>query len=276
MNIIQDIAIRHENLVQISQRRNVGKVKPFIYKPTIMAKIARKDKQDMLVVRQAQAEEMRLRRRSEYLQMSATRQAEIDEKRKASRDGSAVGGKLYSWWKKRPEERASITKRQLETRKERFRYRQTVAAKTEEERQRPIDMQKAWYAGRTEEEKAVTRKRKAETVALKSEEERRESSRKMVNSKSRKSDADKLARHIRTKATWASKTEEDMKEKVKKTAETLKKMSPEDRKASLALTEVKKKATAAGKQRRKTLGLPELTQSEIRSRLWERNLLQSK
>ena len=37
-------------------------------------------------------------------------------------------------------------------------------------------------------------------------------------------------------------------------------MSVEDRKASLALTEVKKKATAAEKERRKSLGLPDLTQ----------------
>ncbi|KAF7959978.1 hypothetical protein EAE96_001579 [Botrytis aclada] len=74
----------------------------------------------------------------------------------------------------------------MATRKERFvkhgglpeiterqgqRYRATIAAKTDEERQCPIDMQKAWYAGRTDEEKAVTRKRKAETVALKLEEE---------------------------------------------------------------------------------------------------------
>ncbi|TGO56435.1 hypothetical protein BOTNAR_0223g00160 [Botryotinia narcissicola] len=248
-----------------------------------MTKIARKDKQDMLVVRQAQAEELRLRRRSQYLQMSATTQAEIDEKRKASRDGSAVGGKVYSWWEKSPEERASITKRQMETRKERFvaeikqrqgeRYRQTVAAKTEEERQRPIDMQKAWYAGRTEEEKAVTRKRKAESVALKSEDERRKSSKKMVESKARKSDVEKLEQHLRTKATWASNSEEDMKAKTKKTSETLKNMSPEDRTASLALTEVKKKATAAGRQWRNTLGLPEVTQSEIRSRSCEKNLL---
>ncbi|KAF7942720.1 uncharacterized protein EAE97_006174 [Botrytis byssoidea] len=232
-----------------------------------MTKIARKDKQDMLVARQAQAEELRLRRRSEYLQMLATTQAEIDEKRKASRDGSAVRGKVYSWWEKSPQERASITKRQMETRKERF-------VKTEEEeRQRPTDMQKAWYGGRTEEEKAVTRKRKADSVALKTEDERRESVKKMVESKATESDADKVEQHLRTKATWASKSKEDLEAKTKKTSETLKKMSPEDRKASLALTEVKKEATAAGRQWRKTLGLPVVTQSEIRSRSWEKNLL---
>ncbi|KAF7884975.1 hypothetical protein EAF00_010793 [Botryotinia globosa] len=161
----------------------------------------------------------------------STRQAEIDEKRKAISDGSAVGGKRQS-----------------------ERYGQTVPAKTEEERRRPIDMQKAWH------------------TALKSEDERRKSSKKMVESKARKPDADKLEQHLRTKATWALKSEEDMKAKTKKTSETLKDMSPEDRKASLALTEVKKNATAVGRRWRKTLGLPEVTQSEIRSRSWEKNL----
>ncbi|THV43919.1 hypothetical protein BGAL_0814g00020 [Botrytis galanthina] len=291
MNIIEEIAVRHQVPVQISQKNKVQEVKPFVYKPTVMTKIARKDKQEMRVVREEQAEELRLRRRSEYLKMSAAKQAEIDEKRQASRDGCVVGGHSYAWWKKSPEERASITKSQMEGRKAKFvkhgrlpeikqrqgeRYRATVAAKTPEERQRPIEMQKAWKAGRTEEEKAVTRKRLADTVALKSEDERREAVKKMVESKARKSEADKLEQHLRTKATWASKSEEDMKAKMKKTSETIKKMSPEERKASLALTEVKKKATAAEKLRRKTLGLPELTQSEIRSRSWEKNLLQPK
>ncbi|KAK6609371.1 hypothetical protein H4I96_03302 [Botrytis cinerea] len=75
-----------------------------------------------------------------------------------------VGEQAYAWWNKSAEERAIITEKQRATRKERFvkngrlpgikrrqgeRYRATVAAKTEEERRAPIEMQKTWLAGRT-------------------------------------------------------------------------------------------------------------------------------
>ncbi|TGO35371.1 hypothetical protein BHYA_0160g00040 [Botrytis hyacinthi] len=229
-----------------------------------MANIARKDKQEMLVVRQAQAEKLRRKRGSEYLKMSEDR---LRLMKRGKRAGMTVPlEETYIRGGRRVQKREQVSPESKWKQERRDSLK--IDACLRSSRDRGIDtarrllpkpMQKAWYAGRTEEEKAVSRKRKAETVALKPEEESRESSRKMANSKARKSDADKLAQHIRTKATWASKTEENMKEKVKKTAETLKKMSPEDRKASSALTEVKKKATAAGKQRRKTLGLPELT-----------------
>ena len=80
----------------------------------------------------------------------------------------------------------------------------------------------------------------------------------MVDAKANKSEEEKLSQHLRTKATWtkatwakatwAKKSKEDMQKKIVKTAATIKSMSVEDRKASLALTEVKKKATAAEKE----------------------------
>ncbi|KAK6608602.1 hypothetical protein H4I95_03982 [Botrytis cinerea] len=86
------------------------------------------------------------------------------EKEEIKQGWLRVGEQAYAWWNKSAEERAIITEKQRATRKERFvkngrlpeikrrqgeRYRATVAAKTEEERRAPIEMQKAWLAGRT-------------------------------------------------------------------------------------------------------------------------------
>ncbi|KAM0192950.1 hypothetical protein ACHAPC_001750, partial [Botrytis cinerea] len=175
------------------------------------------------------------------------------EKEEIKQGWLRVGEQAYAWWNKSAEERAIITEKQRATRKERFvkngrlpeikrrqgeRYRATVAAKTEEERRAPIEMQKACY-------------------------KRAKSVKKMVDAKANKSEEEKLSQHLRTKATWtkatwakatwakatwAKKSKEDMQKKIVKTAATIKSMSVEDRKASLALTEVKKKATAAEKE----------------------------
>ncbi|KAM0123331.1 hypothetical protein ACHAO1_011324 [Botrytis cinerea] len=160
------------------------------------------------------------------------------EKEEIKQGWLRVGEQAYAWWNKSAEERAIIAENQRATRKERFvkngrlpeikrrqgkRYRATVAAKTEEERRAPIEMQKACY-------------------------KRAKSVKKMVDAKANKSEEEKLSQHLRTKATWAKKSKEDMQKKIVKTAATIKSMSVEDRKASLALTEVKKKATAAEKE----------------------------
>lgn len=50
MKTIEDIAVTHKIPVQISHRKDNKEAKQFVYKRTVMSEIAKKDKEEMLVV----------------------------------------------------------------------------------------------------------------------------------------------------------------------------------------------------------------------------------